>query len=223
MTESEWLDCTDPQPMLEFLKGKASDRKLRLFGGGCCRRIWHLLPDDRHRRAIEVAEKYADDSATTHELQAAGGAAVEATWELKDEQDARWPASPDLAALLAAEAAEMAAWITKDQTDVWGASGGYSAWEAARLEGGGDWQCALLHDIFGNPFHAITLDPTWLTPTVKALAQSIYDDRTFDWMPFLADELVKSGCNDGEILSHCRGPGPHVMGCWALDVVLGRE
>jgi hypothetical protein len=27
MTEAEWLACTDPQPLLEFLRRKASDRK----------------------------------------------------------------------------------------------------------------------------------------------------------------------------------------------------
>jgi len=75
----------------------------------------------------------------------------------------------------------------------------------------------------GNPFHPIALDPAWLTPTVKALAQKLYDDRTFDRLPLLADELVKSGCADPEILKHLRVPEAHVRGCWALDLVLGKE
>ena len=41
--------------------------------------------------------------------------------------------------------------------------------------------------------------------------------------PRLADSLVKSGCADHEILDHCRGPGPHVRGCWVSDLVLGKE
>jgi hypothetical protein len=45
MTEEEWQTCADPTPMLEFLRCKASDRKLRLFACGCCRRIWHLLAE----------------------------------------------------------------------------------------------------------------------------------------------------------------------------------
>jgi hypothetical protein len=84
-------------------------------------------------------------------------------------------------------------------------------------------QAQLLRDIFGNPFRPITIDPSWLTSTVNALAQTIYHDRTFDQMPGLADALEKAGCANQRILAHCRGPGPHVRGCWALDLLLGKE
>jgi hypothetical protein len=46
MTDAEWLECIDPQKMLDFLRGKASERKLRLFACACCRRIWRLFGDD---------------------------------------------------------------------------------------------------------------------------------------------------------------------------------
>ena len=58
---------------------------------------------------------------------------------------------------------------------------------------------------------------------VSTLACGVYDERAFDRLPILADALEEAGCDDPEILKHCRGEGPHVRGCWALDLLLGKE
>ena len=68
----------------------------------------------------------------------------------------------------------------------------------------------------------LAADPAWLTSDVVALARGIYDERTFDRMPILADALQDAGCDSADILNHCRGAGPHVRGCWVVDLVLGK-
>ena len=77
--------------------------------------------------------------------------------------------------------------------------------------------------MFGNPFRPVTFAPKWRTDTAIALAQTMYDARDFAALPILADALQDAGCDDSDILDHCRGPGPHVRGCWVVDVVLGME
>src|SRR5947209_7195085 len=81
MTESEWLSCTDAICMLEFLRGKVSDRKLRLFACAFCRRIWHLLLDERSRQAVGESEKHADGVASDRVLREAEADAARASHE----------------------------------------------------------------------------------------------------------------------------------------------
>jgi hypothetical protein len=81
----------------------------------------------------------------------------------------------------------------------------------------------LAHDIFGNPFRPAAFDPRWRTPDTVGLARAIYEDRAFERMPLLADALMDAGCADEQVLGHCRGDGPHVRGCWVVDLVLGKE
>ena len=43
MTEKEWLECGEPQRMLEFIRHRCGVRKLRLFVVACCREVWDLI------------------------------------------------------------------------------------------------------------------------------------------------------------------------------------
>src|SRR5262249_49188307 len=81
---------------------------------------------------------------------------------------------------------------------------------------------SLLRDVIPSPFHPVLLDPAWRTPTVISIGTVIYDERQFEDLPILADALEEAGCSQEEILSHCRGPGPHARGCWLLEAILGR-
>jgi hypothetical protein len=88
---------------------------------------------------------------------------------------------------------------------------------------------ALCRCVIGNLSKPVAIDPSWLTPTAVSLVEAIYHDRQlpsglFDnqRLAILADALEEAGCTDEAILSHCRGPGPHVRGCWVVDLLLGK-
>jgi hypothetical protein len=226
MNEAEWLACDDSGPMLAFLRGRASERKFRLFACACARRPWHLLTDERSRRAIEEAERLADGLAGPSGVQAARAAAAElwvgagrpARLALDAAAEAAFAALHDLASEAARQAANGAEWAA-------GARSNPTATMPARVAER-KVQANLLRDIFGNPFHPLPrLDPAWLAwegGTVPKLAASVYDERAFDRLAVLADALEEAGCTDQTILDHLRGPGPHVRGCWAVDLVLGK-
>jgi hypothetical protein len=85
-------------------------------------------------------------------------------------------------------------------------------------------QTSLLRDIFGNPFRPAAFSPAWHTETTLTLAQQMYDSRDFGAMPILADALQDAGCDNEDILNHCRdAKQTHIRGCWVVDVVLGKE
>jgi hypothetical protein len=207
MTEAEWLARTNPDPMLQYLCGRACKRKLRLFACACVRRIWRHLTDPRSRAALEIAELYADGLATVKQL---ARAHKEATWA------AAWSCRRD--------AAEAAAWAAAPSVEPgWVEMAASRAYLAERTdEVFRHTQCEILRDIFGNPFQPYKVTPTWHTPRLAKMACSIYQERDFSRLSLLADQLESAGCPDAEILDHCRQADHHVRGCWVLDL-LARE
>lgn len=209
MTEAEWLTCTDPGPMLEYLKGRASERKLRLFGVACCRLVWHLL-DEIGKKAVECAERMADGQTTADEHEQMENLSWWGADGLNYEDDPIW----------------LAGWAAHGTLTESPAKAGLLTARAVPAEGHQLSQARLLRDIIGNPFRPVILDPRWLQwndSTVVKLAESIYHDRAFDRMPILADALEDARCSDPDILGHCREPGEHYRGCWLIDLLTGRE
>jgi hypothetical protein len=224
MTEAEWLACDDPGRMDLFLsdRGEVSNRKFRLFGCACVRDVWDDLPHDDLRQAVETCERFADGLATTEELRAA-----------RDAADGTYEGNGDIVADHSAIAITALCNPAPSFPMGEGSSAGISAVAAeARSDRGTPWEdareqakqlhCRLFRDIFGNPFRPLFVDPSWLTSTVVALAREMYESRDFSAMPILADALQDTGCDNDTILSHCRGDGPHVRGCWVVDLVLGK-
>jgi hypothetical protein len=229
MTEAEWLACTDPTPMLEFLGEKASNRKLRLFAVACCRRVWQLVDDEPSRTAVDVAERLADGQATNAERRTAAVAG----YPRKGPATIGWQAVACVVSLPAKHAADRtshnsASALGRASTTIpyKPTSSDNTAYFAAVAEGEAKErkaQTPLLRDIIGTPFRSVVFDPSWCMPEVVKLAQVMYDQRAFDRMPELADALEEAGCSDADILDHCRQPGEHVRGCWVVDLLLGKE
>ncbi len=221
MNEQQWLTSTDPQQVLEFLRisGRVSERKLRLFAVACLRAIWHALTE-RRQQVVSATERHAD------------GLTGPGTVAPSEGGDVIGVTLPQLAARLAVECLVDGRW-----------EGAASLCARAISEGGIDSaakaaetnrQAMLLRDIFGNPFQpALTIDASLLhrnSGAVPQLARSAYEERSLPEghldtgrLAVLADALEEAGCTDPELLTHLRGPGPHVRGCWALDAVLGRS
>jgi hypothetical protein len=223
MTESQWKQCQDTAKMLKFLLAKriAPDRKSRLLCTACLRQGWGELPSDPHRKAVELGERYADGLAGIDELHPIKQA-------LQQQRElAIGEADFEQAVLhLCCE--------TTVSEKVW--SSPLSGARVLRL-----WTsvssvqlgCNLIRDIFGFlPFRGVSIDSTWLAyerGLVKRLATSAYEarslpDGTLDntRLAVLADALEDSGCQDQDILRHCRESAVHVRGCWVLDFLLGK-
>ena len=221
MTEEEWLTCTDPQLMLAFLRGKASDRKLRLFAVAWGYDVRPQMLDRCSREADATAERYADGLAGYEYLLAAFRRAQEAWNAIEVIRGGRH--GKGIRAGKQYLASKQAAEVARNAADP-----GWSRRIAPRLS----WRLnaatryalsGYLRDIIGSPFRPVTIDPNWVTSTVVGLASAIYDDRAFDRLPILADALEEAGCDSPDVLTHLRGDGPHVRGCWAVDLVLGKE
>jgi hypothetical protein len=211
MSEDEWLACGDPLVMGREIPSGAGfvGRKSMLFGCSCCRLIWDHLSHAVSREAVAVAERFADGAAGESEMLAAGRAARAVPDVLFDRGALSVVHLCDRRGAAVARTASRAAGFGRPSAEELGARN-------ARM-------IRFLRDIFGNPFRPVAFSPAWRTDTAVTLARQMYESRDFSAMPILADALQDAGCDNEDILSHCRGDGPHVRGCWVVDLVLGKE
>jgi hypothetical protein len=176
------------------------------------------------RKVVELAEGRADGSVEEDQVRAA----VEASQ--RDQLDpvatnavaaVCWFTDNDIARGVSMVTGNAACCVAMKEVPGWRTA----KWEAVKEEEEAK-QAEVFREITGNPFRPVAIDPVWLTwqdGTVVKLAQGIYNDRTFDRLPVLADALEEAGCDDADILGHCRHPGPHVLGCWVVDLLTGRN
>jgi hypothetical protein len=224
-TEAEWLQCDDDTLLAYFVADRMSLRKLRLALVAVCRRVEHHLLDHRSRYALEVCEAHADGLASEAALAEARSQAEAAYKSLLPH--ANTPRDAEFMAALSVSCAtgtERDVRVQSDMIDIALFAPGLppdSIPPERRAASVAD--ANLARDVFGNPFRPVDFAPPWRTDTAVSLARHMYNSRDFAAMPILADALQDAGCEDAELLAHCRGPGPHVRGCWVVDMVLGKE
>jgi hypothetical protein len=222
VTEAEWLACEDSDRMIRLLhNSKVSERKYRLFACAAVRMVeqseWGFELDERVRAVLAVAERFADGQATDRERIASLRSTAKLVREHTKgffsavrhtvERDG-WGLAARARYMVAHELSRMGQ--EHERNDLYARAG------AALAD--------VMRECFGTlPLRPVTFSPAWRTQDVAILAKGIYEEKAFDRLPILADALQDAGCDNEEALSHCRGAGAHVRGCWALDLVLGKE
>jgi hypothetical protein len=232
MTEAEWLAGDDPKRMVQFLHARVGDRKLRLFFVAVARSVWSKFEREDMRRAVEAGELHADGLLTQDELR-----------------------QHNMYSYVTDPTPEQREWlgVIGSSADKWGllklallcvfSARGFATLPRTpayddSLKITKQNQPPLLREVFGNPFRPVAFAPEWRTDTAVTLARQMYESRDFSAMPILADALQDAGCDNPDILDHCRDaaavlgeppagsptppPVTHVRGCWVVDLVLGK-
>lgn len=241
--EKKWLACRDLTDLFGFAGDYLGERRAILFAVGCVRMADAALEQPIVARAVELVERFADGEAGDEErtrLHCEAHLAVTMTrgptraWAIVAKKlTGNWIFRDAMAVPFYVEEAVHGRNAPKSVNDL------------------PPQYAELFHDILGNPFRNHQLKPRskfppprapggskpedliakrklpvcpkhWKSSTVAALAAGVYAERAFDRLPILADALEEAGCDNAEVLAHCRGDGPHCRGCWVVDLVLGK-
>src|SRR5438552_2156237 len=228
MIPDNWRDLDNPRGMLRAVRDRAAGRAgftrlLRLFAYAAARVVWLYVPDGVCRRAVEVAERFADGHATADEL-----------------ADARRVAERQ--AVLAARGRPSAAWAAAATTDPDASNAARRAVEEvlelfAESAFVRDQAARTLARLLADLFEPYILDPDATPeeppepvvrlrrfaadPRVRAAAEQLYRDNDFRGLPGLGEVLRSAGCSDAYVLGHCKA-GRHARGSWVVDALTGR-
>jgi hypothetical protein len=188
--EYRWRTSTAPLEMLRHLPGRPDIRKLQLVACACCRLLPLEMSHERNVLAIAAVERYAEGQTPRREMK-----------KVCKHSDMPWLAQlePLPMALRAVEGL-----IASCPS------------QGPRLA------ADIVREVLGDPFHPVALRHSWLRQeggAVRHLAESIAAEGRFEELPILADALEDAGCIEPVLLEHLRGPGEHVRGCWALDLL----
>jgi hypothetical protein len=239
MTEADWLSSADPQRMFAHLRGPLlaraatwlpwlgaarplDDRKLRLLLCACTRMAVPYLPADAAAvtaAVVAAAERTADRDDRPHLAEVFLEALVKA-------------GEQGFVLLHAARTAAGFDLTPGDEYDprygpVWWHLEPHRTVERQVLTVlAGETRNRPLADavrcLFGNPFRRPEARPEWRTEAAVGVAAGVVAEWAWDRLPILADAVEEAGCGDPGVLAHLRGDGPHVPGCWAVDLVLGK-
>jgi hypothetical protein len=207
-TEDDWLSGGGENVQraswlaLQFGMRHVGDRETWLFCYACCRRIL-----GRVEGAVDRAEREVKD-------QQARERAFASAWFLEDVRHFLNGGSRE-------QEHQLRPYVRHVASVIWG--GGRDLDDEEILA-----QMELLRDVVGNPFRPVEKPPpeilAWNDGAVLKMAQAIFDDRTFIESPLLGDALEEAGCSpDDPLVRHLRSLDPHVRGCWALDLLLGKR
>jgi hypothetical protein len=222
MTEAEWLTSSDPLAALEFLRGRLDPRTLRhpfrRFGDRRLRRTLRLFAGQLAALSFMRRDEYdhADWISGWHYVQDCVDQWSEDRLRFRE-------LSGEAVYFFGTFERRIYRWF-----EVWLSPWTLAARVVRSYRHGADARpgamaCSLLRDIFGNPFCPGAFSVAWRAETAVSLARQIYDSYNFSGLPILADALQSAGCDSADILDHCRGPGPHVRGCWVVDLLLAKE
>lgn len=231
MTEADWLAAKAPLALLDYLEGKAPQRKFRLFACACVRRFWGLLRYRVPRDAVAMAERWAEGTATVAEVEEMRQRAEASAMDAPMFEQLAYQAAADTLAEAALEAARNAQEHARQQAVREAAYEVIPGQDEARINAEASAaecraQCDVVREVFGNPFRPTVIEPHWLAWANGApgvMAQLIHDEGRFEDLPYLADALTDAGCTDEALLDHLREPAGHVRGCWALDLILAKD